>query len=162
MLFKKVAKMNILGIDPGSRKIGYAVLNFQGSKSKILVAGFIENKEETFYNGLSTVAKEFEDIFSSYQIDEVAIEDIFYAYNPKTVIRLAQFRGAICMSILKHKDIFFEYSALQVKKAVTGNGKSTKVQVAFIIRKLFNIKEEIKVLDITDAIAIALTHKQRV
>ncbi len=66
------------------------------------------------------------------------------------------------MMVLEYKDIIFEYTALQVKKAVTGNGKSNKEQVAFIIKNIFNIKEEIKVLDITDAIAIALTHKQRV
>ena len=156
--------MNILGIDPGSKKIGYAIINIDKSKNKtkILVAGFIENKRDTFSEGLISISKEIKQLFNEYHIDEVAIEDIFYSYSPKTVIKLAQFRGAICMMVLEYKDIIFEYTALQVKKAVTGNGKSTKEQVAFIIKNIFNIKEEIKVLDITDAIAIALTHKQRV
>jgi crossover junction endodeoxyribonuclease RuvC len=154
--------MNILGIDPGSKKIGYAIININNKKTKVLVAGFIENKKTTFYEGLSFIAKEIKQLFIEYKIDEVASEDIFYSYSPKTVIKLAQFRGAICMSVLEFKDIFFEYTALQVKRAVTGNGKSTKKQVAFIIKNIFNIKEEIKVLDITDAIAIALTHKQRI
>ena len=57
---------------------------------------------------------------------------------------------------------FHEYTALQVKKAVTGNGKATKEQVAFMVQRLYGIKKEIKPLDITDAMAIALTHLQRV
>ena len=154
--------MNILGIDPGSKKVGYAIIKISKNKTKVLVAGYIENKKDTFCEGLSYVSKEIKQLFINYKIDEVAIEDIFYSYSPKTVIKLAQYRGAICMSILEYKDTFFEYTALQVKKAVTGRGNSTKEQVSFIIRKIFNIKEEIKVLDITDAIAVALTHKQRI
>jgi len=154
--------VNILGIDPGTKKIGYAVLQVEENNTKILIAGFIDNKESTFSGGLIKVSKEIDDIFNEYKIDEISIEDIFYAYSPKTVIKLAQFRGAICMSVLRHSKVFYEYSALQVKKALTGNGKSSKEQVSFMVKKIFNIKEEIKVLDITDAIAIAFTHIQRI
>lgn len=154
--------MNILGIDPGSKKIGYAIISTSINISKVLVAGFIENKKGTLFDGLKFIGKEIQELFNSYEIDEVAIEDIFYAYSPKTVIKLAQFRGAICANVLINKDIFYEYTALQVKKAITGNGKSSKEQVAFMVKTIFNIKEDIKVLDITDAIAVALTHKQRI
>ena len=103
----------------------------------------------------------FDLIFSKHEIDEVSIEDMFYAFNPKTVIKLAQFRGAISLKILQKFGNFAEYTPLQVKKAVTGNGKSTKEQVAFLVKRLLGVKKEIKPLDITDAIAIALTHAQR-
>ena len=63
--------------------------------------------------------------------------------------------------MLQIKGNFSEYTALQVKKAVTGNGKATKEQVAFMVKKILGIKQEIKPLDITDAIAIAITHSQR-
>lgn len=100
-------------------------------------------------------------IFKKFSIDEVAIEDMFYAYNPKTVIKLAQFRGAISLKVLLEFGNFSEYTPLQVKQAVTGNGKAQKEQVAFMVKRLLGIKKEIKPLDITDAIAIALTHAQR-
>ena len=92
----------------------------------------------------------------------MAIEDIFYAYNPKTVLKLAQFRGALSLRILQIHGNFSEYTPLQVKRAVTGNGKAKKEQVAFMVKKILGIKGEIKPLDITDAIAIALTHAQRI
>ncbi len=100
-------------------------------------------------------------IFKKYQLNEVAIEDMFYAYNPKTVIKLAQFRGAISLKVLQEFGNFSEYTPLQVKQAVTGNRKAAKEQVAFMVKRLLAIKKEIKPLDITDAIAIALTHAQR-
>ena len=103
----------------------------------------------------------FDLIFAKHKINEVSIEDMFYAFNPKTVIKLAQFRGAISLKILQEFGNFAEYTPLQVKQAVTGNGKATKEQVSFMVKKLLNIKKEIKPLDITDAIAIALTHAQR-
>ncbi len=100
-------------------------------------------------------------ILAKHTIDEVAIEDMFFAHNPKSVIKLAQFRGAMSLKILQELGNFSEYTPLQVKKAVTGNGKSTKEQVAFMVKRLLNLKQEIKPLDITDAIAVALTHAQR-
>ena len=101
-------------------------------------------------------------IFKNHVIDEVSIEDIFYAFNPKTVIKLAQFRGAISLKVLQVSGNFSEYTPLQVKQAVTGNGKADKTQVAFMVKRLLGIKQEIKPLDITDAIAIAITHAQRI
>ena len=100
-------------------------------------------------------------ILQNHTIKEVAIEDMFFAHNPKSVIKLAQFRGAMSLKILQEIGNFSEYTPLQVKKAVTGNGKSTKEQVAFMVKRLLGIKQEIKPLDITDAIAVGLTHCQR-
>ena len=100
-------------------------------------------------------------VLKNHSIDSVAIEDMFYAYNPKSVIKLAQFRGALSLKILQELGNFAEYTPLQVKKALTGNGKAQKEQVAFMVKRLLGIKGEIKPLDITDAIAIAITHAQR-
>ncbi|WP_334091612.1 crossover junction endodeoxyribonuclease RuvC, partial [Helicobacter typhlonius] len=75
---------------------------------------------------------------------------------------LAQFRGALSLKILQEIGHFAEYTPLQVKKAITGNGKADKAQVAFMVKHILGIKGEIKPLDITDAIAIAITHSQRI
>jgi len=150
--------MNILGIDPGSRNLGYCIINWDGKNFSLVEAGLLKMKEKE----LQAQMVELVEILKTHTIDEVAIEDIFFAFNPKSVIKLAQFRGALCLKILQEIGYFHEYTALQVKKAVTGNGKATKEQVAFMVKRLYGIKKEIKPLDITDAMAIALTHLQRV
>ncbi|HIQ28433.1 MAG TPA: crossover junction endodeoxyribonuclease RuvC [Sulfurovum sp.] len=154
--------MNILGIDPGSRNLGYCIIHWNGKNFSLIEAGLLKMKEKELQAQMIELIEGIDLILKTHVIDEVAIEDIFFAFNPKSVIKLAQFRGALCLKILQEVGFFHEYTALQVKKAVTGNGKATKEQVAFMVKRLFGIKKEIKPLDITDAMAIALTHLQRV
>ena len=158
--------MKILGIDPGTINCGYAILemcdNVKGSrKPKLIEAGLIKIKSRILQDQIMEFVEGIDMILKNHNIDEVAIEDIFFAFNPKTVIKLAQFRGAISLKVLLELGNFSEYTPLQVKKAVTGNGKATKEQVAFMVKRLLGIKKEIKPLDITDAIAVAITHSQR-
>ncbi|MCW8896288.1 MAG: crossover junction endodeoxyribonuclease RuvC [Sulfurimonas sp.] len=154
--------MIILGIDPGTRNMGYALIFLDKGKISLLEAGLIKIKADELQFQIPQMVEAFESIFKNHKIDEVAIEDIFYAHNPKTTIKLAQFRGAIMLTVLQQFGQFSEYTALQVKQALTGNGKATKEQVSFMVKRLLNIKKEIKPLDITDAIAVAITHSQRV
>ncbi len=154
--------MNILGIDPGSRNLGYCILSYDGVKISLVEAGLLKLKASLLQEQIVELVEGLDIILGSNKIDEVAIEDIFYAFNPKSVIKLAQFRGALSLKILQEVGYFYEYTPLQVKKAVTGHGKATKEQVAFMVKKLLKIQKEIKPLDITDAMAIALTHIQRV
>lgn len=154
--------MNILGIDPGSRNCGYAIVNLQNNKISLLEAGIIRIKERVLQHQILEFVEGIDLVLKSCEIDEVAIEDMFYAYNPKSVIKLAQFRGALSLKILQEVGNFAEYTPLQVKKALTGNGKADKTQVAFMVKKILGIKGDIKPLDITDAIAIAIMHSQRI
>jgi len=154
--------VNILGIDPGTRNLGYAIITLENSKMKLVEAGLIKMKPDVLQNQIPQMVEGFDQIFKQHQIDEVAMEDIFYAHNPKTTIKLAQFRGAIMMKLLLEFGPFHEYTALQVKKALTGKGKAQKEQVAFMVQRLLGIKKEIKPLDISDAMAVAITHAQRV
>jgi len=153
--------MYILGIDPGTKNCGYAIIKKEKNLTILIEAGLIKIKEKELQFQISELVEGLDLIFKNYSIDEVAIEDIFYAFNPKTVLKLAQFRGALSLKILQVFGNFSEYTPLQVKKAVTGNGKAKKEQVAFMVKRILGIKKEIKPLDITDAIAIALTHAQR-
>ncbi|RXJ91600.1 crossover junction endodeoxyribonuclease RuvC [Arcobacter sp. CECT 8983] len=153
--------MKILGIDPGTRNCGYAIIEKKGRDIKLIEAGLIKIKTKILQEQIVEMCEGLEMIFRKYDLNEVAIEDMFYAFNPKTVIKLAQFRGAISLKVLQEFGHFAEYTPLQVKQAVTGNGKAQKEQVAFMVKRLLGIKKEIKPLDITDAIAIALTHSQR-
>jgi len=154
--------MNILGIDPGSRNMGYCILHYSSEKLSLVEAGLIKIKKSTLQEQIINMIEAIDLILKSHTIAEVAIEDIFYAYNPQSVIKLAQFRGALSLKILQEVGYFYEYTPLQVKKALTGNGKAAKEQVAFMVKRLLNIKREIKPLDITDAMAVAITHTQRI
>ena len=131
--------MKILGIDPGTKNCGYAILEKSKFKTILLEAGLIKIKPNTLQYQITELCEGLDLIFKNHKFDEVAIEDIFFAYNPKTVLKLAQFRGALSLKILQLHGDFAEYTPLMVKK-------------------ILGINKEIKPLDITDAIAIALTH----
>lgn len=153
--------MTILGIDPGSRNLGYAVIKCENSRIWLKEAGIVKIKSGDFEYQLLQMAQGVDMIFEAFRVDEVAIEDIFYAYNPQSVLKLAQFRGALALRILQLHGRFAQYTPLQVKRALTGNGKASKEQVAFMVQKILGIKKAIKPLDISDAMAVAITHAQR-
>lgn len=153
--------MNILGIDPGSRNCGYAILGVS-SRLELIEAGVIKIKERLLQDQLMELMEGFDIVIKDKTIDRVAMEDIFYAHNPQTVLKLAQFRGALSLKILQEFGNFSEYTSLQVKKALTGKAKAQKEQVAFMVKQILGIKKEIKPLDVTDAIAVAITDAQRV
>ena len=154
--------MNILGIDPGTRNLGFSVIKLENSKISLVDAGIIKMKKEELQFQVPQMVEGISHLFSTHTIDQVAMEDIFFAHNPQSVLKLAQMRGAIMLKILQEFGQFAEYTPLQIKQAITGNGKAQKEQVAFMVKRLLGIKKEIKPLDITDAMAVAITHSQRV
>jgi len=154
--------MNILGIDPGSRNCGYAIIKKDNRSLQLIEAGLIKIHERKLQHQIMELIEGLDLILKGNIVNEVAIEDIFFAFNPKTVLKLAQFRGALSLKILQEVGNFAEYTPLQVKKALTGKAKASKEQVAFMVKRILKINKEIKPLDITDAIAIAITHSQRV
>ncbi|CAD7288767.1 Crossover junction endodeoxyribonuclease RuvC [Campylobacter majalis] len=154
--------MKILGIDPGSKNCGYAIVEKSLKKTSLVEAGLIKIKQNTLQYQITELCEGLDVIFKNHSFDSVAIEDIFFAYNPKTVLKLAQFRGALSLKILQLHGDFAEYTPLQIKKAVTGKAKAQKEQVAFMVKKILGITKDIKPLDITDAIAVALTHSYNI
>lgn len=154
--------MNILGIDPGTRNMGYAIIKLESGKISLVEAGLIKMKAENLQFQIPQMVEGITRLFKNHTIDEIAMEDIFYAHNPATTIKLAQFRGAIMLTLLQEFGQFYEYTALQVKKALTGKAKASKEQVNFMVKRLLNIKKEIRPLDVSDAMAVAITHSQRI
>jgi len=154
--------MRILGIDPGTRNMGFAIIEKEKNKLSLVEAGLIKMKPESLQLQIPQMIEALDHLFFSHTIDSVAMEDIFFAHNPKTVLKLAQFRGAIMLKLLQVHGPFSEYTPLQIKKAVTGKAKADKKQVEFMVRKLLGIHKPIAPLDISDAMAVAITHSQRV
>lgn len=149
--------MKIIGFDPGTRFCGYCILE-KKQKISLIEAGLIKFKSKELIDNILELNEALEIIFKHYPEAKIAIENIFFAYNPQSVLKLAQFRGALILKTLQTYGNFSEYTALQVKKTITGKAKADKNQVAFMVKKLLGINKEIKPLDITDAIAVALTH----
>lgn len=150
--------MKILGIDPGSIRCGYAIIELINKKPKLVEAGIIKIKPDQLQYQIIQLCEGLDLIFKAHDFKAVAIEDIFFAHNPKTVLKLAQFRGALSLKILQVHGNFAEYTPLQVKKTITGKAKASKEQVAFMVKKILGINKELKPLDVSDALAIALTH----
>ena len=154
--------MKILGIDPGTRNLGYCFLEYDQGDLRLEEAGLLKIPSGELQEQIVHLTEGLDQLLRQHPVDEVAIEDIFYAFNPKTVLKLAQFRGALSLKVLQEVGYFHEYTPLQVKKALTGHGKASKEQVAFMVKRLLGIRQPIKPLDVTDAMAIAITHSQRV
>lgn len=150
--------MNVLGIDPGLASIGWAVL--QSDKGfKLLEAGcFKTEKSENFSCRLDKIFEEIKKLSEKFDLDVLAVEELYFAKNVKTAIQVAQCLGVIKLAGRKLGLPVAEYTPLNVKMTITGYGRAEKEQVEFMVKKTLGIKGEIKPSHAADAVAVALTH----
>jgi crossover junction endodeoxyribonuclease RuvC len=148
----------ILGIDPGSRATGYGILHITGPQLKLIHYGLIRTQfSSDFPSRLYQLFHETQKIIEAYQPNEVSIEQIFTARNAASALKLGQARGAIIAAIAGSNLPITEYSAREVKLAVTGYGAAEKHQVQHMIKKLLKLADN-PPLDASDALAIAICH----
>ncbi|MGB9835997.1 MAG: crossover junction endodeoxyribonuclease RuvC [Candidatus Saccharicenans sp.] len=151
--------MRVLGIDPSLKSTGFGIIDSQGAGLRAIVYGIIKTSEsQPFPQRLNEIRLELEKIISNYYPDEVAIENPFYARNVRTAISLGQVRGAVLVAVASSQKPLFEYSALEIKKAVTGYGQAEKDQVQRMVKILLNLEDERMPLDASDALAAAICH----
>lgn len=162
----KMKKTNpiVLSIDPGYDRLGAAVLQKENGKEQLVYSICIEtNKKDLFENRLLQIGTDLEKIIKTYNPDIIAIESLFMAKNHKTVIGVAEARGVILYLAAKYTIGIKEYTPLQIKSALTSDGKATKEQVAFMVKKILesNHKSSLdwtkKKDDELDAIACGIT-----
>lgn len=145
--------MKILGVDPGTSRIGYGLINDR--PLELLDYGVLEISEKTSKKFL-LLAEKFEKLILEAKPDGAVIEKIYFAKNQKTAIEVAQARGILLFLLLKNKIPVKEYGPQEIKNAVTGYGLADKKAVAKIVSKL--LKAELKGYDdASDALAIAIT-----
>lgn len=151
--------LRVLGIDPGTAIVGWAVLEEKEGKVESVAYGYIStHKDNSTAHRLLEVATDLERIIRKYQPNEAAVEDLFFFKNVKTVIKVSQARGAILLTLEKLNVIINEYTPLQVKQAITGYGRAEKSQMQLMAKNILKLKEIPKPDDTADAIAIALCH----
>jgi len=150
--------MRVLGIDPGSQSTGYGIIDSDEARYIVRTFGTIRpSRRLPFHLKLNEIARGVEEIIASHSPDEVAIESPFYAQNMKTALALGQVRGAVLVAVASTGLPLAEYSALEIKKAVTGYGQAEKLQVNTMVKALLNVDGEVE-MDASDALAAAICH----
>jgi crossover junction endodeoxyribonuclease RuvC len=150
--------MRVLGIDPGSQSTGFGLIDSDESGYTVRTFGTIKpSRRLPFHLKLHEIGREVGEIIAAHAPDEVSIESPFYAQNIKTAIALGQVRGAVLVAVAASGCALSEYSALEIKKAVTGYGQAEKQQVKTMVKVLLNIEGEVET-DASDALATAICH----
>ena len=152
--------MRILGIDPGYGIVGYGIIDTHRN-NYVVDYGVIETpKEESFPVRLLRIEESLRVLLETYKPDEVAIEELFYFRNQTTVIPVAEARGVIVLTAQKYCERIFEYTPMQIKQALTGNGRADKKQMQFIVKNVLGLEKIPKPDDAADALAVAICHSQ--
>lgn len=157
---KKVIKEKIiLGLDPGTSVMGYGIILARGSALKLLQFGVIHlGKIDSHELRLKKIFDRVLTILDEFNPDEVALEAPFYGKNVQSMLKLGRAQG-VAMSAALYREIpIVEYAPKKVKQSVTGNGNASKEQVAKMLMTLFKFKEAPKLMDATDALAVAVCH----
>jgi len=153
-----VAAIRILGIDPGLGVTGYGVVEKQGSVLAYIASGrIVSNEKQPLSERLSTILAGLHEVIASFTPVEVAVEKVFVNVNPNSTLLLGQARGAaICAAVLARLPVA-EYTALQVKQAVVGQGHARKEQVQEMVKRLLKLPG-LPGTDAADALACAICH----
>ena len=152
--------MVILGIDPGFAIIGYGIIE-KDKDIKVVDYGVVTTpKEDGIAKRLETSYNAIKALIEKFNPDVIAIEELFYFKNQTTIINVAQARGIIVLACAQSKIPIYEYTPLQVKQAITGNGRAEKKQIQYMVTNILGLAKVPKPDDAADALAIAITHSQ--
>ncbi len=151
--------MLVLGLDPGTATTGYGLVQSAGSRKEMIAYGVLETSSQMLLpERLSKIGRDLDSVIQQYQPDTVAIEQIFYHSNAKTVIPVAQSRGVLIYVAVNAGLPVAEYTPLQVKQAITGYGKADKKQVQAMVKQILSLSAVPRPDDAADALAIAVCH----
>ena len=149
----------ILGMDPGTSVMGYGVLLVKGNKLNIIQYGVIHlSKYSTHELKLKKIFERVIGIIHDFSPDEVALEAPFYGKNVQSMLKLGRAQGVAMAAALSKEIPITEYAPKRVKQSVTGNGNASKEQVAKMLKSILKFDKDPKLLDATDALAVALCH----
>ena len=154
--------MIVIGVDPGTRRTGYAVVDAGDDRVRFIGSGAIcpapglpfHEKLKVIYEGLRRVLAE-------HGPDEIAVEDVFVKANPRVALRMGHVRGVALLAGALAGLKVAEYAPREVKQAVVGNGNASKEQVKFMVAALVGLEQDLSE-DESDALAVAITHVNRV
>ncbi|MCL2861097.1 MAG: crossover junction endodeoxyribonuclease RuvC [Firmicutes bacterium] len=151
--------MIILGIDPGYATLGFGVIKKETNSLVPIEYGVVTTpKDESLPVRLAMIDEKITKLLAKHKPDAVALEELFFAKNVKTGIQVAQARGVVAVCAIKACGNLFEYTPLQVKQALTGNGRADKHQIQFMTKAILGLECIPRPDDAADALAVAICH----
>jgi crossover junction endodeoxyribonuclease RuvC len=151
--------MRVMGIDPGSNCTGFGIVEeIKSDLHAVHWSSVRTSAKQSFPERLKYIYDELVLAMEKFQPDAVAVEDLFYATNVKTVIKLGQTRGVALLAAVNRGIEVAEYSPLEVKQSVVGYGRADKNQVCDMVSTLLRLKEKPEPFDASDALAVAICH----
>lgn len=151
----------ILGIDPGTRIMGYGLLQVKGKEVKMLAMGVIDmHKCADIYLKLGRIYERVINVINSFHPDELAIEAPFCGKNVQSMLKLGRAQGVVIAAAISRQIPVHEYAPTKIKMTITGNGNASKEQVAAVMKRMLRIPQEnmLPWMDATDALAAAYSH----
>ena len=149
--------LRIIGIDPGSRRSGFGIIEVRGDRVKAVHFGVINAGTGDFPERLGIIYNGIKDLVREYEPQQAAVETVFVAHNAASAIKLGQARGAAISALISGDLEVAEYSPRSVKQAIVGRGAADKVQVQHMVRVLLGMAETPQE-DAADALGVALCH----
>ncbi len=149
--------MRLLGIDPGLRVTGYGVIDKEGQRLTYVASGVIRTQGDELPARIATIFAGIGEVLAAFNPEAAAVEKVFVNVNPQSTLLLGQARGAAIAALTHAGQTVFEYTALQIKQAVVGNGHADKQQVIHMVTRLLNLPGAPSA-DAADALACAICH----
>ena len=150
--------MLVLGVDPGSIVTGYGLVVKEKNQMACIQAGTIRSSNQIpFYKRIHHIFQSVLEIMHHYRPQEMAIEDVFFAKNVKSALKIGHARGAVLIAAVQCGIRIFEYTPLEIKKSLVGYGRATKEQVRSMVQMILRMKTQPE-LDTSDALAAAICH----
>jgi crossover junction endodeoxyribonuclease RuvC len=156
----KITTVRVLGIDPGSQRTGFGVLDATGTRLTYVASGVIRTSQADFATRLYEIFRCMQTIVTQYRPHEIAIEKVFVNRNPDSALKLGQARGAAICGTAEAKADIYEYATRQIKQAVVGSGSAEKSQVQMMMRSILKLDGPVSA-DAADALAAAVCHALR-
>jgi len=154
--------MRILGIDCGTERTGYGVIESDGRAHSMIAAGCIRSSaRDPLEYRLCGIASELRGLIAEHRPDCAAIEEVFFAVNAKSALKLSHVRGVALLLVAEASVPVAEYSPLEVKMSVVGYGRAEKSQVQRMVASILNLPRPLDSEDASDALAIAICHGTR-
>ncbi len=151
--------MLVLGVDCGTRRTGFGVIESDGGVHKLVVAGVIKTEvKDPFERRLQEIACGLREVIRRHAPAAAAVEQVFYAANVRTALKLAHVRGVALLAIAEAGLQLGEYSPLEIKTSVVGYGQAGKGQVQVMVHSLLGLDSTIESEDACDALAVAICH----
>ena len=150
--------MLVLGVDPGSKVTGFGLVEKKGHELFFIHAGTIRTSPESpFYERIHEIFRSVTEIMTHFRPQEMALEDVFFAKNVKSALKIGHARGAVLIAAVQCGIKIFEYTPLEIKKSVVGYGRASKEQVRAMTQVILNLRIQPD-LDASDALATAICH----